>query len=348
MGFYKPKLSGIEHLGMLLSVNGTSSFHSHQIDYNLAAHTAVNWRMGAQLYTVISDEELQDRFCVEAIQQLQRSYLAITMRNRVLRRRTVDVLDAMLSKNLQPVILKGGIELLKSPNNGDCSRFMEDVDILVAPEVYLLSISIAIENGFLVHSKNSYHTCMRDGDTGIEIEIHKRPSRKEYVRYYDGLISESEIETTKEGLEISVPSRRYQLLHNVIHAQDHHDSFLLGNSDIRQIYDFAKVFSAVEVEGEWKWLMRAAESFGLRRHLLAWAYAAHRIFAMRYPSDEPTKWIERNQFRRIRQFETRGRFGALLDRFVHINALALQRELGVDQLAQQYRYWAYRLLRMEK
>lgn len=340
--------SGVEHLGRVLSVNPCPEVELKSVDFDLAACTAMNWRMGATLFEALQGRGIEDHFSPGALDQLHGAYLTTIMRNRVLRSRVVDVLKLLVAEGLHPMILKGGIQLLLTPAGGECSRYMEDVDILVPPIEYDLAESVVRREGFVAFSQhgpaNHHGPKLRDRETGIEIEIHRRPLKKERPEYVNGLSEEVLKIATDDGLRIAVPSPRYRLLHNMIHSQESHANFALGTADLRHLFEFAEQFATQGNQLDWPWLVSFSAKLGLRPHLYAWAYTAHRIFGMPFKPDAPTSWIERNQFTRVYRSENRSRFGRFADQIIHLHVLAAQGGMGCEEFYENYRYWGRRLI----
>jgi hypothetical protein len=344
-----PPLSGVEQLGLILSVAVPADPDLGGMDFELAASTAMNWRMGGTLFEAIQAQGIEDRFSCGALGQLRGAYFATVMRNRVLRSRVAGVLKAFSAEGLQPILLKGGIQLLMTPQRGECSRFMEDVDILVAPSEYEHAEAIVRREGFIAHVdyEPSFHHGpeLRDRTTGIKIEIHRRPLPKDRPDYSRGLVDEAMTIVAEEGLRIRVPSPRYRLLHNMMHAQESHENFLLGTADMRHLHEFAVGCTTLGAQFDWPWLVSSAAQYGLRTHLIAWTYAAHRIFGLPLPAGVTPRWVERNQFTRIRRSEERGRYQGFADRILHVHVLAAQGGMSLGDVLLYYRQWARHLRR---
>lgn len=340
-------LSGAEQLGRLLNPAGPLSGCDADIDFDLVATTAMNWRMGATLFEAARAGNLEARFADDALMRLHGAHLATVMRNRVLRRRVGTVLRALEAAGLAPVVLKGGIRLFATPPGADCTRFMEDVDLLVAPADHDRAEALTRDLGFRPHAEvgaDCHHgPKMRDRDTGIEIEIHSRPLSTDRPGFTQGLAAALQEEVTADGLVLRCPAKPYQLLHNMIHALDGHGGYLQGDGDLRQLHDFALGCASLGPGFDWPWFDAAAGTLGLRSHLRAWIFAAHRIFGLPLPHAR-FRWVERNLAARMCRDHRPGRAVGFIERAVHVHALAAAGGAGPRDLMRQYGVWVRRAL----
>ena len=338
-GCLEPRLSSIEQLGLVLGVAPSLHELPKGLEFELVVATAMNWRMGATLYSSIRERGIASNFPAEALTALHGSYLTIVMRNRIFRSQALEVISAFAKDGLSPVLLKGGIRLLSTPAGRDCTRFMEDLDLLLGPSDYRRADAIIRDMGFEAVNESGVDTHdgpkMRHTKTGLKIEIHRRANFVRHPDFDAGLALELQTLEIADELAIRIPSRRYQLLHNMIHAQEGHAGFLLGNPDVRQLYDFALGCMASGPRLDLRWLIDSSEAMGLGPHMRAWIHAAHRIFGLPCPALGKVTWVEKHQCVRICRDDNRSRFAKYRERIVHVLALALAGEMTLRELRQQ-------------
>ena len=340
-------LCGEDMLGRLLDLSGRS-LNLEAVNTMHAARTAMNWRMGAKLFARMRAQGHLAIFSDDTRAQLQNAHLSTVMRNRVLRRATLRLLRLLDQANLPPLVLKGGVELLSTPEAGACTRFMEDIDLLLPLEQCRQAEALLLAQGYL--PDGDHHTAgqdhhgpeFRDPSSGLRVEIHVWPIKFHRPAFLAAMLADATRLDLGCGLSVRVPSPRYQILHNMIHTQESHAAFVLGLADLRQLYEFAEKCTAMGDSLDWPWMLAEADAIGLRSHLLSYAYAARRIFHLPLPASLTFRLSERHQARHIRNQEFRPHALNSAERVLLYHWFVLDGLFSLGDLARYYRYWAAR------
>jgi hypothetical protein len=335
------RLSGPEQVGRLLAVAGTPDTRDG-INSDHAARTAMNWRLGATMFTEIRARGLESRFAADTLGLLRGAHLATVMRNRVLRRRGLDVLRALATAGIQPVVMKGGARLLAAPTGTNCTRFMEDLDLLVPLPQHARAHQVLSGLGFSPTSEANVHhgPTLRDRDTGVVIEVHHRPMEFGRAAFTEQFLTDARTVTLDTGQTIKIPSPRHQILHNMIHAQESHGNYIYGIADLRHLFEFAESCVRHVGDFEWPWLIRSAGDLGLRQHFLSWVYMAHGIFGLPLPAGQNFRHLEKLQFQRFRNAELKPRRTNIASDVMVFHYLTMRGVLSLKQLGSIYLYWA--------
>ena len=134
-------------LGRLLDRSGDGA-RTAGVDPMQAARAAMNWRLGAILFAEMQAQGRLGFFDEHSLDSLRGAYLSTVMRNRVRRRKAVEVMRALADAHVASMVLKGGVDLLATPAEGACPRYLEDVDILVSEADCDAAVSVLTRAGF--------------------------------------------------------------------------------------------------------------------------------------------------------------------------------------------------------
>ena len=344
------RLCGAEMLGRLLDVSGRPERDLADVDFARAAQTALDGRMGARLFAEIRRLGLEGRFTLEVLQSLRDQHLRIVLRNRAMRRRAVDVLRRFAAEGIVAMAMKGGVALFAQPETMDCTRHMADLDLLVAPAHSQTCHRRLAEMGFVsvrdFDIADMHHgPTQRDRKFGLALEVHTRPVEANWPRFTAAFIAQSESVALTEDVTVRLPSGHHQILHNMIHAQYSDRGLILGDADLRHLFEFAEKCACLDA-ASWSALIDDAAALGLRPHLLSWIYAAHRVFGLKVPPDLHFRASERHQFRHIRNRELLPNSVAAAERIALYHLFVLDGVFSPRELGTYYRYWAERALQL--
>lgn len=338
------RLSDAEMLGRVLDLASPVS-DPDSFDPTIAARTAMNWRMGSRLFQEIRSRRLEAAFPAATLDALRGAHLSTVMRNRMLRRAAVETLRALARAGLRPMVLKGGVELLTTPADGTCTRFMEDIDLLLPPGESQAAQHALVAEGFeptrfFPDYPDLHHgPVLSDPRSGLLVEVHHQPLQVDRPAFTAMLLAESHEIPIEPGLTVRAPGPHHQLLHNMIHAQESHFSFVLGTTDLRQLFEFGEKFRRFRSAVDWSRLQREAADFGLGAHLRSWVWAAHRVFRLPLPDGFSPRPIERQQARHICIQARRPRWLHSAERAAITHWFVLERLLRPCELSVFYRYW---------
>lgn len=335
-------LSGPQMLGRLLDVSGRPA-ELAGVNPMQAARAAMNWRLAARLHAEMRRRGLEGIFAPEDLAALRGAHMLVVMRNRVLRRRAVETLRALIAAGLRPLVLKGGIELLSTPEGSDCTRFMEDLDLLLAPSEYEAAYAVLASLGFEAtcppEEDHHHGPPMRDPRCGLVVELHWRPFLFEHPHFAAEMFARAEPLPVEPGLRVLIPCPAHQLLHNMVHAQDNHMGFLLGTAELRRSFEFAERCVHFGDAIDWPALLAQSAELGFLPHMASWLWIAHRLFGLPLPQGLRVGLVERHQARHIINEEMRPHWQNSAERIALYHLFVPRGIFRLRDLGFYYRYW---------
>lgn len=149
-------------------------------------------------------------------------------------------------KNIVPLYLKGGGNLIDNIYSDVGERLMGDIDFLVPQKDYLSSAVLMLDAGYLnpmerthLSIKNYRHHYPRiyHPDFISDVEIHRMPNEQKYDRWFNNDLINKEKRTVKSFGNCYIQSNKHRIIHIFIHDQLHHLGFLYGKVLLKDIYD---------------------------------------------------------------------------------------------------------------
>jgi hypothetical protein len=184
-------------------------------------------------------------------------------------------LQVLREEGMEPVLLKGHGLAQNYPD--PMSRQCGDIDLYVGREEYMSAVDVCLDRfgpgEHELENLKHYHF----DNQGVTVELHKiaaiLPSffrNRRFQKWSDSCLDASRLrKAIIEGVEVSLPPHRFDVIYVMVHAWDH---FLNGGIGLRQICDwtvyvhkFHDVVDAAALEEDLR-------SFGLLKvwHLFSW------------------------------------------------------------------------------
>lgn len=179
---------------------------------------------------------------------------------------TAQIFSALTDEGLHPVLMKGSVLEAYYPERSH--RACGDIDVFVHPDEYERACGIV--NALCGHHDKSaglfedrvhYHVTSQ---SGIDIEVHRRvgetpdPDQFDIFNdWADSLLTPEECSTmVVGGVEIMIPSHRFNIVFNYQHLAKHFASKGIG---LRQFVDWAVLMHAYAGESEEFWRLVDAD-----------------------------------------------------------------------------------------
>jgi hypothetical protein len=182
-------------------------------------------------------------------------------RNAIIEDSVRSFLDAMESRRDGVILLKGVSNLLEGLYPHPGMRIIGDIDILVHPSLLDETVLTLNDLGYTRHDaedgwwvpRPSHHLPpLIHRRTGVGIELHHELS----LTRMGSLLATSRmfaraIERSWCGREFQVLAGTDRILHQIVHAQIHHEHHALGGTELRHLFDLALLAGRYPAEIDW-------------------------------------------------------------------------------------------------
>lgn len=201
-------------------------------------------------------------------------------RNQRLRVQLLEAIRGLNAHNIEPILLKGAIDLFTADHEGIGSRMLSDLDLSVAPLEVAGARSALIALGYQDVGKAS--EMARPQDVGV-IELHDRPSARS-AKYLADDLRDSSPKATRDGAVARIPSATSRALHLIVHDMIKEGDYWSLRIDLRHLQDLASL--ARSSEGvDWQQLSAALSERTPRQALMVQAAALDDLFGIELPPD---------------------------------------------------------------
>jgi hypothetical protein len=207
-------------------------------------------------------------------------------RNRLLEEHAEQTALLLNEIGVEPVLLKGTANLLSGLYLDKSVRFISDMDILV-PENRLADCMNRLRAAgydYLFPSEDEYWKTHHHGppllkkDCCFRIELHSRLLSRQPRNLIDACEVLSDSIPLSIGISrVRIPSTSHRLIHNVAHAQLADRDFLLGNLQLRQLYDLILLAEKIQEE-EWQKISFMFDRFGYSSAFAGYLLAGEKYF----------------------------------------------------------------------
>ena len=222
-------------------------------------------------------------------------------RNQALRRQAVELITALIAAGVEPMLLKGGLQLFRQLHRDPAARMIRDLDVLVPDRLRPQTTDVLQALGYRVATKyeaghNAYADFARPNDPGavdLHVEIIEMPHLLSAAEVWSraGLL-------TADGARFWAPSDTDIVLHHLLHAQIHYlGNFYRGILDLRQVYEFS-LFLSGAANVDWAVVAARFARHRLETVLDSYILIAQELFGGRWPLARPASAAGRLHCRR--------------------------------------------------
>jgi hypothetical protein len=196
-----------------------------------------------------------------------RNYLALLhdsnrQRNLRLKGQLAEAVRALNAKGVEPIAMKGAVNLLTCADEGVGERMISDLDISIQPSELARSREALLALGYA--NAPTYRELARPEDVGL-LELHMKPSGRS-SRYLSGDLQSSSRPVEMDGGVALVPSATARALHLVVHDMIKEGDYWRLRLDLRHLKDLADL--AHSQEGvDWGQLVTVLDDPTARRAL---------------------------------------------------------------------------------
>jgi hypothetical protein len=154
-------------------------------------------------------------------------------------------INATLNKaGISPIYLKGTGNLIDGIYSDIGERIIGDIDLLVPDNVFLKSVEMAKEIGYINYSEDprspeklKHYPGLSKADAPANIEIHRLPVIPGYIKYFNSEMVFDQKTTIAKLPGCFVQSNEHKVIQNFIHSQLSNGGHRIGLVTLRDIYD---------------------------------------------------------------------------------------------------------------
>jgi len=201
-------------------------------------------------------------------------------RNRRLRAQLLEAVRALNAAGIEPILLKGAIDLFTAAADDIGTRMLSDLDISIATNEMPRATAALGALGY--RRTGNGREMARPDDAGV-IEFHDRPSARSAAYLSADLRACSPIEE-QDGAAAHIPTATARALHLIVHDMIKEGDYWTFRIDLRHLHDLAGL--ARSREGiDWQHLRAALSDRHAREALALQARALEDLFAVAIPDD---------------------------------------------------------------
>jgi Uncharacterised nucleotidyltransferase len=267
-----------------------------EIDWRQIADLAADHFLTPVLWVSLSRKRLAPHLPEDAREFLRYVHGLNVERTKALRAEVLQIASSLNEVGVEPILLKGAINLSDSAYGDFGARMMSDIDILVSEAEIPQVLRALADFGYLPPDEekrhaHAYSDLHKPGKTcGIDLHWHFG-FQKEIVTYVDVRREAVLLETNP--LKLLAPSPKHRVFHNMFHAQIQNSNQLLGIVPLMQLCDFAALGRYHAGTVDWAWLCAVARRHNMIRALRAYVHLAVELFGLPRPPEFPESFRDR-------------------------------------------------------
>ena len=201
-------------------------------------------------------------------------------RNRRLRTQLLEAVRALNAAGIEPILLKGAIDLFAAAADDIGTRMLSDLDIGIATNEMPRATAALGALGY--RRTGNGREMARPDDAGV-IEFHDRPSARSAAYLSADLRACSPIEE-RDGATARIPTATARALHLIVHDMIKEGDYWTFRIDLRHLHDLAGL--ARSREGiDWQHLCAVLADRRARAALVVQARALEDLFGVVIPHD---------------------------------------------------------------
>jgi hypothetical protein len=258
------------------------------LDWRQIAELAADHFLTPALWVSLSRKRLESHLPEDARDFLHYVHGLNVERNRALRAEVLRIAASLNELGVEPILLKGAINLFDSAYGDFGARMMMDIDILI-PETEIAHALAPLERlgyrpvGEGAWKAHTYSALCRPG-ANWSLDVHR------YLGYQRDIVAPADVgheavPLESHGVRLLAPSPTHRVFHNFYHAQLQNRQHALGLFPFMQLCDFAALGRYHREAIDWAWLRTSAQRHGMALALEAYVHLAVELFGFARPSE---------------------------------------------------------------
>lgn len=201
-------------------------------------------------------------------------------RNSRLRGQLIEAVSALNDLNIEPILLKGAINLFSADDEALGARMISDLDLSIDP--FEMSQASTALMGLGYQSTGIAREMVRPDDVGM-LELHDRPSGRSAPYLSDDLLASS-TSAERFGAVARIPNAESRALHLIVHDLIKEQDYWSLKIELRHLHDLAELMRSSEWRG-WEKLCAGLSGGPARKALILQAAALEDLFGAEIPPE---------------------------------------------------------------
>jgi len=236
------------------------------------------------LWVALRDKELVSELPRASAEFLRRAHAVNRVRNDRMTSELEEVIRHLNQDGIEPVLLKGAIDLVASRYPDPAARMLRDLDIFVLRPQHDRVRAILGSIGYTATADwlQTYFSELNRPGAIAPIDLHWYVSAQRDILPPEEATNAS-LTTTTGNLRFRILSPDHQIVHNVLHSEIQDGGSAVGFIWIRQLVDLVAICSHYQELLDWSMIRDRFSRHGLEGVLVARLYMAHRLLGLQMP-----------------------------------------------------------------
>lgn len=236
------------------------------------------------LWVALRDKELVSELSDGTAEYLRRVHAVNRVRNDRIRTELKEVIRALNEDGIEPVLLKGAIDLVASRYSDPAARILRDLDIFVLQPQHTRVLAILSSIGYQATADwlQTYFTELSRPGSSAPIDLHWYVSAQRDILPPEEALHGS-LAMTAGDLRFRILSPEHQIVHNVLHSELQDGGSAAGFVWLRQLLDLVAICRHYGERLDWSRIRDRFARHGLESVLLARLYLANRLLDLPMP-----------------------------------------------------------------
>ena len=274
------------------------------IDWETLIKVADDEGLGPRLFHSLSAGGLIELVPEASRSSLKRRFILNSLLNAQIKKQAVEIVATLNQRDIEPIIIKGGLHLFEAEPDTIGTRVMGDLDIIVSASEMDIAVDALHEIGFEPDEAEEdwtyhYRPLVRTGS--VPIDVHQ------YVGEQKSILSQKEAARAATpivagDLRLRSLCPAHRIFHNVFHSQIQDRAHELGSLGLKQLLDLANIVTQHGPTIDWQELGSRMEKGGLSKEWNARIFQLATLLDLPMPPGmTPTARAKFHNWRCLRQ-----------------------------------------------
>jgi hypothetical protein len=238
------------------------------------------------LWVALRDKDLVSELPNASAEYLRRTHAVNRVRNDRIMTELKEIIQQLNDAGIEPVLLKGAIDLVASRYSDSAARVLRDLDIFVLKPQHERALAILKSIGYEATADwlQTYFSELNRPGTISPVDLHWYVSAQRDI-LPPGEATHASMAMTAGNLRFRILSPGHQIVHNILHSEIQDGGSAVGFIWMRQLVDLVAICSHYEELLDWSLIRDRFSHHGLERVLHARLYMAHRLLGLRMPPE---------------------------------------------------------------
>lgn len=238
-----------------------------KIDWDTLIEIADEEGLGPRLYHSLSTAGVIEQVPEASRSSLKRRFTLNTLLNERIKKQAVEIVAALNRRDIEPIIIKGGLHLFEAESETIGTRVMGDLDIIVSASEMETAIKGLLEIGFEPDEAEedwTYHYRPLVRASSVPIDVHQYVGEQKSILPQEEAASAA-LPVLAGDLRLRSLCPTHRIFHNVFHSQIQDRAHELGSLGLKQLLDLSNIVLQHGPTIDWQELGLRMEKGGLSR-----------------------------------------------------------------------------------